>query len=135
MGLKRRQHERALLLDARPNARVDYVAVRLAAVQGAIWFLLLSHGGKGLIFGPIAWIAMLIAARTPPIAAGLLLAPTVWLVASWRPILDEGARHFDWLVFSSLVGPAVGAAALLLVPGLPRATQLRRHATYERGRM
>lgn len=91
-------------------------AQALAAIQGAVWFLLLIHGGWGLVFGPIAWIAAAIAGWFPVIAAALLVAPVIVLSISWWPILTEGAAITDPLAFAALVGPATVAAALLLVP-------------------
>ena len=124
----------AALQGVHPDGTVVHVAVRLAAVQGAIWFILLSHGGNGLAFGPMAWIAMLLAGRVPPVAAALLLAPALWLAASWTPILEAGTSPTNWLIVASLIVPALGAAAMLLLPGWTRVTQMRRAETIERGR-
>jgi len=91
-----------------------FAARALAVAQGGVWVILLVHGGKGLVFGPAAWLAALIATRYPGIAAGILLVPVTWLVQSWAPILVDGASPGDLLIVTALVAPAAIAASVLL---------------------
>jgi hypothetical protein len=101
---------------AQPDTRrAPLIAARvLAAVQGAIWFVLLIHGGLGIVFGVLAWLAASIGGRMSAIAAVLLLIPVVWLVGSWAPILSNEPQPRDWLIVASLVVPASLAAVLFL---------------------
>ena len=96
-----------------PSTLVD-IARLLSAAQGVIWFALLSFGGQGLVFGPMAWIATVAGSRFPPLAILLLTVPVVWLSTSWAPILGERARLIDWIIFGALTGPAVVAGAIFL---------------------
>jgi len=58
-------------------------AARLVALgQGIIWFVLLIHGGLGLVFGPLGWSASAIAGRTSKVAAVLLAVPAAFLTVS-----------------------------------------------------
>lgn len=91
-----------------------FVARALSAAQGAIWLVLLIHGGVGLLFGPMAWLSMLIGGRVPAIAAGLLLTPVAWLIGSWAPILSDEPQPRDWLIVGTLVFPALLAAMFFL---------------------
>lgn len=105
----------------RANSASLFLARAFGATQGAIWFVVLIHGGSGLAFGPLAWIATLIGARLPAVAASMLLLPAAWLVVSWAPILagDPGAR--DWLIVVSLTVPASIAAAIYLLRAVAHA--------------
>jgi hypothetical protein len=91
-----------------------FAAGVLAAAQGAIWLILLIHGGKGLIFGPLAWLAAIVGTRFPAVAAGMILSPVSWLALSWAPILSERPAPGDWLIVSALVLPAMLAATIYL---------------------
>lgn len=91
-----------------------FVARLLAAAQGAIWLVLLLHGGIGLLFGPMAWIATGVGSHIPALAAILLVAPVAWLSISWAPVLLVGAGLGDWGIFGALTGPAVVGAAIFL---------------------
>lgn len=86
----------------------------LAVIQGTLWFVLLIHGGKGLIFGPLAWLAVFIGTRFPGIAAGLLLMPVAWLCQSWAPILLDGPAASDLLIVGTLVVPAIVASMVFI---------------------
>jgi hypothetical protein len=92
------------------------VARMLAGVQGGVWLVLLSHGGLGLVFGPMAIVAAVVAHRVPVVAVALLAIPAIWLTRSWLPSLMGAASTPDagqgWAV---LVLPATGAAVALLV--------------------
>jgi len=104
------------------------VARLLGAAQGALWFVLLIHGGTGLLFGPMAWIATVVGGRIPAVAVILLVAPVAWLSNSWAPILFDGARLGDWAVFAALVVPALVSTAIFLrtlVVSLSRRPDLR----------
>jgi hypothetical protein len=90
------------------------VARLLAAAQGAIWLLLLIHGGIGLLFGPMAWIATVVGSRKPAVAVILLVAPVAWLSLSWARVLMDGARPGDGGIFAALTSPGVIAAAMFL---------------------
>lgn len=98
-----------------PGARALEAARTVAVAQGAIWFMLLSHGGKGLVFGPLAWLAVLIGTRFPGIAGVLLLIPVASLLIGWAPIFSNGSDAGDWLIFGALVVPALAAASVLLL--------------------
>jgi hypothetical protein len=91
-----------------------FAARVVAAAQGTIWLILLIHGGKGLLFGPVAWLAAIIGSRFPAIAAGLLLLPVSWPVLGWAPTLSEGGDARDWLIVAALVVPAATAATIFL---------------------
>lgn len=97
-----------------PSLTPLLVARVLSAAQGAIWLILLIHGGKGLLFGPMAWIAAMIGGRIPALAVILLIPPVAWLSVSWAPILAERPGQVDWAIFGSLIGPASAAAAIFL---------------------
>ena len=103
-----------MTLDGRPSTAALFLARLLAAAQGAIWLVLLIHGGIGLVFGPMAWIATVVGGRIPALAVILLVAPVVWLSVSWAPVLLDGARPGGWGTVAALTGPAVFAAAIFL---------------------
>jgi hypothetical protein len=97
-----------------PSLAALLVARVLSAGQGAIWLILLIHGGKGLLFGPMAWIAAMIGHRISALAVILLIVPLAWLSFSWAPILAERPRPIDWTHFGALTGPAAAAAVIFL---------------------
>ena len=103
-----------MTVDGGPSTAARCVARLLAAAQGAIWLVLLIHGGIGLLFGPMAWVATAVGSRIPALALILLVAPVVWLSVSWAPVLLDGARPGDWWVFAALTGPGVIAAAIFV---------------------
>jgi hypothetical protein len=95
-----------------PSSAAVPVARVLAAAQGAIWLVLLIHGGTGLVFGPMGWIATVVGSRMPALAVILLVAPVAWLSVSWASTLFDGPELRDWGIFAALTGPAVVAAAM-----------------------
>lgn len=101
-------------VDGRPTEGL-LVARLLAAAQGAIWLVLLIHRGMGLLFGPMAWIAIAVGARMPALAVILLVAPVAWLSVSWAPVLLDGAGPGDWGIFAALTASAVVGAAIFFV--------------------
>lgn len=112
----------ALLYVWHAGGRV-FAAQALALIQGALWLILLSHGGWGIILGPVAWVAAGLAGRLPAAAAILLAGPIVLLLLSWWPILAQGPSVIEVLILTVLVTPASIGAALLLLPSLRRAGQ------------
>jgi hypothetical protein len=74
----------------------------------------LIHGGTGLLFGPLGWLAAFAAGRLPGVAAVLLLAPVAWLVRSWAPILLDAPPAQDWLIVAALTVPGSIAASVFL---------------------
>lgn len=91
-----------------------FAARILAAVQGGVWFILLIHGGMGLMFGPLAWLAAIVVVRSPGVAAVLLLVPVVWLVQSWAPILQDTPSALNWVIVAALTVPGSIAASVFL---------------------
>lgn len=87
----------------------------IAAVTGIVWFLLLIHGGWGLVFGPMAWIAVIGARRLPLVSVILLIVPTAVLAWSWTPAFINGAELLVLPIVLLLIVPPLIAAGLILV--------------------
>lgn len=88
----------------------------LAVAKGIAWFVLLSHGGWGLIAGPMALVAAALSRSFPYVAVGLLLLPVAALSVSWMPILLSGSTQTSTIVvWLLLVIPALASAAFALI--------------------
>jgi hypothetical protein len=93
----------------------------LAVVQGGVWLVLLSHGGSGFVFGPMALAAAAVAHRLRAVAVLLLAIPVVWLTRSWLPaLMGPELAPAAWQVWAVLTLPASGAIVALLVDAAQR---------------
>jgi Na+-driven multidrug efflux pump len=90
------------------------LARTLAALQAAVWLVVLMHGGWGLIFAPMGALTALVGGRHPAVGAALVAAPTVWLTASWAGILGQAPTLGNWGVWAGLTLPAFVAAAIFV---------------------
>lgn len=90
-----------------------------AVIQGLAWFVLGSFGGWGLVAGPMAWLAAIVAGRFNLIARVMLLLPISLLLFSWSPILFS-ASHVSGFRLIDVVSLAAG-----MVPGLIAVVLLR----------
>ncbi len=96
-----------------------------AAIQGVAWLVLGSFGGWGLVAGPMAWLAAMMAGRFTFIARVMLLLPIALLLLSWSPILFQGSLGsgfplIDVAGFLAVTVPGLIALALLRERGHAR---------------
>lgn len=101
------------------NHRVLTVARALSVAQGLLWLVLLSHGGWGLVFAPLALLAAIFGGRYPVLGPVLLIPPVAWLTLSWVPILADMSAG-NWGMWGVLVTPALLAGGLFAVVAMQR---------------